>query len=130
MLNRRGTIRAFHPHKRWDSQAAAGLGAQKKPGARNLPPINSCICTLQGSGSRRPGPVELRSCQVPAKLETASLLFFLPSFSPFDDCTETLINWDCYTHASLKQPCSDIDDSSRWQRERDCRLIHLVVLTH
>ena len=56
--------------------------------------------------------------------------FFLPSSSPFDNCTETLVDWDCYTHASLKQPCSGTDDSSRCQRERDCRLIHLVVLTH
>lgn len=59
----------------------------------------------------------------------ASSLYFLLSFSPFDNCTETLADWDCYIHASLKQPCSGTQDSSQWQHERDCRLIHLV-LTH
>lgn len=111
MLSRKGTICALQPCKRWDSQAAAGLGAQK-PGARILPPTNDHTCTLRDSGSQCPGPVELRSCQVPAEQETASSLSFLPSFSPFDDCTEMLVDWDCYTHASLKQPCSGTDDSS------------------
>lgn len=57
----------------------------------------------------------------------ASSLHFPLSFSPFNNCTETLVDWDCYTHASLKQPCSGADDSSQWQHERDCRLIHLVL---
>lgn len=101
MLHRRGVIPALHSHKQWDSQAAAWLGVQKKLGARNLPLADSRICTLRGSGSRRPGPVELRSCQVPTELETTSSLFFPLSSSPFDNCTETLVDWDCYTHASL-----------------------------
>lgn len=129
MLSRKGTICALQPCKRWDSQAAAGLGAQKKPGARILPPANDRTCTLWDSGSQCPGPVELRSYQVPAEQETASSLSLLPSFSPFDDGTEMLVDWDRYTHASLKQPCSGTDDSSWWQCECDCRLIHLV-LTH
>lgn len=88
-------ICAVHPCKQWDCQATAGLRACQKLGAQNLHlhPARQQLQVLLSSGAVK---VLLRWKQ--------HLRFFflsLPFFSPLDNRTEVLVDWDCYSHASL-----------------------------
>lgn len=88
-------ICAAHPCKQWDCQTTAGLRACQKLGAQNLHlhPERQQLQVLLSSGAVK---VLLSWKQ--------HLRFFLSFFffsSLLDNCTEALVDWDCYSHASL-----------------------------